>query len=456
MPEQITSSPAEFLQGHGLSARRMLPIFAAATALLLTACIEPEMRLAGERIDVLPEQVIETADAAAFAEGAGLGVVVNITAAPVVGLNAGHAGGNPRLEAPLTEIWSAKIGGEASRITDLATPVAGDGRVFTVAPNGTVSAFAMDSGASLWRNVVEPISGDALPGIGGGMALMDDGLAVHAGGRRLAMLDPQDGALIWSVDLDVPLRGGPTPLGDDRLAITDLDGNMIVFTSGTGERLWLHYGIAVDTVLFGAPSPAHANDEIVLAGNGGEVSYFDALTGDLLWTDSVAALLPRTPIQNIGDVRAHPVHDGGLIFVISQSGRLVAFNTRSGLPVWERAIGGLEMPWVSGKSLFVLSIDGRLYALRRSDGVVRWVTALDGALPPGVVVSEDAPRYFGPLVAGGRVYLLSDGGTLHGFDADTGDAVEKLSVGGRVSTAPQVAAGKMFVLGSNGTLTAFE
>ena len=67
MPEQITSSPAEFLQGHGLSARRMLPIFAAATALLLTACSEPEMRLAGERIDVLPERVIETADAAAFA-----------------------------------------------------------------------------------------------------------------------------------------------------------------------------------------------------------------------------------------------------------------------------------------------------------------------------------------------------------------------------------------------------
>ena len=142
MTEQITSSPAEFLQGHGLSERLSLPVFAVAIALLLTACSEPEMRLAGERIDVLPKQVIETADAGAFAEGAGLGVVVNITSAPVVGLNAGHAGGNPRLEAPLTKIWSAKIGGKASRITDLATPVAGDGRVFTVAPNGKVSEYS--------------------------------------------------------------------------------------------------------------------------------------------------------------------------------------------------------------------------------------------------------------------------------------------------------------------------
>ena len=456
MAEQITSSPAEFLQGHGLSERLSLPVFAVAIALLLTACSDPEMRLSGERIDVLPKQVIETADAGAFAEGAGLGVVVNITSAPVVGLNAGHAGGNPRLEAPLTKIWSAKIGGKASRITDLATPVAGDGRVFTVAPNGKVSAFAMDSGVSLWRYVVEPISGDALPGIGGGMALTHDGLAVHAGGRRLAMLNPQDGALIWSVDLDVPLRGGPTPLGDNRLAITDLDGNMIVFTTRTGERLWLHYGIAVDTVLFGAPSPAHANDEIVLAGSGGEVSYFDALEGELLWTDSLAALLPRTPIQNIGDVRAHPVHDGGLIFVIGQSGRIVAFNARSGLPVWERAIGGLEMPWVSGKSLFVVSLDGRLFALRRDDGAVRWVTELEGALPAGVVVSEDSLRHFGPVVAGGRVYVVSGKGNISAFNADTGEKLESVSVGAPSSTAPQVAAGKMFVLGSNGTLTVFE
>lgn len=448
MQKLITSNPARQSGRHAL--------LAALSLVMLAACSEPEILLQGDRIDVLPAQVIETADAAAFAEGAGLGVEVNIANAPVVGLSAGHAGGNPRLASPLTKIWSASIGGAGSRITDLAVPVVGDGRVFTVAPNGTVRALATDTGAAIWTASLEQIADDALPGIGGGMALMADGLAVHAGGRRLAMLNPADGTMLWSVDLDIPLRGGPTPLADDRLAVTDLDGNMIVYTAASGERLWLHYGIAADTVLFGAPSPAHANDEIVLAGSGGEVSYFDALEGELLWTDSVAALLPRTPIQNIGDVRAHPVHDGGLIFVIGQSGRIVAFNTRSGLPVWERAIGGLEMPWVSGKSLFVVSLDGRLFALRRDDGAVRWVTELEGALAPGVVVSEDALRHFGPVVAGGRVYVVSGKGTINAFNADTGVKVESISIGGPASTAPQVAGGKMFVLGSNGTLTAFE
>ena len=448
MQKLITSNPARQSGRHAL--------LAVLSLVMLAACSEPEFVLEGDRIDVLPAQVIEAADAAALAEGAGLAVEFNIANAPVVGLTAGHAGGNPRLAAPLTQIWSASIGGAGSRLTDLAMPVVGDGRVFTVAPNGMVKAFAIDNGAVIWTSNIEQIADDALPGIGGGMAVTADGLAVHAGGRRLAMLNPADGTTLWSLDLDIPLRGGPTPLGDDRLAVTDLDGNMIVFTTAGGEQLWEHYGIAADTVLFGAPSPAHANDEIVLAGSGGEVSYFDALEGELLWTDSVAALLPRTPIQNIGDVRAHPVHDGGLIFVIGQSGRIVAFNARSGLPVWERAIGGLEMPWVSGKSLFVVSLDGRLFALRRDDGAVRWVTELEGALPAGVVVSEDSLRHFGPVVAGGRVYVVSGKGNISAFNADTGEKLESVSVGAPSSTAPQVAAGKMFVLGSNGTLTVFE
>ena len=156
-----------------------------------------------------------------------------------------------------------------------------------------------------------------------------EGLVVHAGGRRLALLKPSDGSIIWAVDTDIPFRGSPTIISTDRVAVTDLDGNMAVLALVSGERVWQHFGIVSNTVIFGAPAPAFANGEIVLAGAGGEVSYFEAASGELLWTDSVASLLPRTPIQGLGDVRATPVHDGGLIFVISQSGRLVAFSART-------------------------------------------------------------------------------------------------------------------------------
>ena len=436
--------------------RRALVLMGCAVTLGLAACSPPEAILKGTRISVLPEIKLEAISAEAQAEGARLPAVVNVNSAPMPGLSAGHAGGNPRFEAPLTEAWRASIGGVGSDLAELAQPVVGDGRVYTVAPNGIVAAFDVRDGSQVWSIRIEEIKDDPLPGIAGGLALSREGLIVHAGGRRLALLKPSDGSILWGVETDIPLRGSATIIGTDRVAVTDLDGNMTVVTLVSGERVWQHFGIVSNTVIFGAPAPAFANDEIVLAGAAGEVSYFDASTGELLWTDSVASLLPRTPIQGLGDVRATPVHDGGLIFVVSQSGRFVAFSARNGLPVWERAIGGIEMPWVAGESVFVLSLDGRLYALRRSDGAVRWITELDGAVPLDVVAPEKPPRYVGPIVAGDKVYVVSRGGVVQAFDASTGAAGEVFSTGQEILTPPQVAGGRMFLVGRSGTLIAVE
>lgn len=425
-------------------------------SLAMAACSTPEAILSGERIAVLPEVKIETASPDALAEGAGLPEIVNLNTASMPGLNAGHAGGNPRLQAPLTKSWSSKIAKGGTPLTELAQPVIGDGRVYTVAPDGTVSAVDVKNGAVIWTVSIENISDDPLPGIGGGLALSPEGLVVHAGGQTLSLLDPATGEVVWSIVQPIPFRGGPTVVGSDRVAVTDLDGNMTVYLLVSGEALWVHLGIAAGTVLFGAPAPAFANGEIVLAGAGGEVSYFDAAGGELLWTDSVASLMPRTPIQNLGDVRGHPVHDGGLIFVVGQSGRMIAFSGRNGLPVWERAIAGLEMPWVAGETVFVLSLDGRLFAIRREDGVIRWVSELDGAVPLDVIVSENPPRYFGPVVAGDRVYVVSQAGTLLAFDPDSGLELERLSLGQQVRTPPQVAAGRMFLVTDSGMLIAVE
>ena len=175
----------------------------------------------------------------------------------------------------------------------------GDGKVFTVAPNGMVSAFDVKSGGTVWSAIIEQVEDEPLPGIGGGLALSAEGLVVHAGGQTLALLNPDDGSILWSVTSPIPLRGGPTIIGADRFAVTDLDGNMRVSTLVSAEPLWEHFGIAANTVLFGSPAPAYGDDSIVLAGVGGEVSYFDASLGDLIWTDSVASLSPRTPFRGL-------------------------------------------------------------------------------------------------------------------------------------------------------------
>ncbi len=423
---------------------------------MLSGCSDDELILKGDRISVLPNPTIIASDLEALAEGAGLPPMVNVVEAPTVGLNPGHSGGHLQFEATLNRVWSASIGGKGSALVDLATPVVGHSHVYTVAPNGIVTAFELNSGDVIWSVSIEKQLDDPLPGVGGGIVLSSQGLIAHAGGRNLALLNYDDGSIEWNVASDLPLRSGPTTIDERAVVVTDLDGNLHVFRLEDGERVWDRVGLSGETVMFGAPAPAYANGGLVVAGAHGEVTYFNADDGELLWTDSVATFSPRTSIEGIGDIRAHPVHDGGLIFVVSQSGRLAAFSGRNGLLVWEQRIGGIEMPWLAGKTLFLMGHDGRLYALRRSDGAVRWVAELPDATSLDAVVSENPPRYVGPIVAGNKVIVISKSGMLHLFNPDNGDELGVKSLGMTVLTSPQIAAGKLFVLGVSGKLSVFE
>ena len=289
-----------------------------------------------------------------------------------------------------------------------------------------------------------------------GWQLSNDKLFVHAGGQNFAALAVKDGSSIWSVTSPLPVRGGPTVIGKDAVVITNLDGNVLTYGTDDGALIWQRAGLPVNTVVYGAPSPAFSGNQLAIAGYGGDISLIEASSGQVAWSDSLAAFSPRTPLQGLGDIRAHPVHDGGVVFAVSQAGQTAAFNARSGLLLWDQPIGGIEMPWLAGKSLFLMTIDGRLYALRRNDGVVRWVVDLPGALPKGIVASEDIPRYVGPIVVEGKVMVISKSGTLFSFDANTGDGKKTLRVGSDVVTPPQLGAGMMFVLSNNGSLAAFR
>ena len=204
-------------------------------------------------------------------------------------------------------------------------------------------------------------------------------MAVHASRSSLSLLDSKDGAELWKIEHDSPLAGGPTFIGDAGVVVTDIDGYVFVYRLSDGALAWQSVGLPVDTVVFGAPSPAVNGGELVLAGAGGEIAIHRVDNGQLLWADSLASLSPITPLQELGDVLAHPIHEGEIIYVISQSGLLSAYEAKTGFQILGTSLAGVQMPWIAGDSIFVLSVEGHLVSLRKSDGAVRWITALDGS-----------------------------------------------------------------------------
>jgi len=436
--------------------RKLVTMLACFGVFGIAGCSEPELVLPGERIAVTQQVEHLSANQQAMAEGAGLSAPLTTLTASHPGLNAGHAGGHLALDLPLDERWDVEIGTGGDEFVELAVPVVGAGHVFAVSASGEVSAIEIETGNLSWRVSIEDFEDDVIPGIAGGLAISGSTVFVHGGGHNLAALSVEDGSVIWSQRFQLPLRGGPTVYAKKALAVTDIDANLFMLRIDNGSVLWDRAGLTSGTIVYGAPSPAIYDNQIAVAAHGGELSLLDADNGDVIWSDNLATFNPRTPLQGLGDIRAHPVHDGGLVFAVSQSGRTAAFAVRSGLLLWELPIGGIEMPWVAGDSVFIVTLDGRLYAIRRNDGAIRWVAELPGALPIGAVAAEDIPRYVGPVVAAGKVIIVAEDGNILLFNADTGALEDEADVGGRIVTAPQLAAGMMFVLDNSGTLTAFD
>ena len=422
----------------------------------LSACSEPELILPGERSAILPELAVVKVDAAAAQEGVALGEVRQNATFGHAGVSSGHDGGHLSLSWPVAVSWTATIEGSDDETVELAPPVVAHGAVYALGADGLLQAFNLDDGTERWATIVEDVKDDPWAGVAGGIAVNETILVAHTSLYKLVSLSPETGEELWSVTHPERLRGGPTLLSDEAVMVTDINGGLFVYDSQTGKPLWERAGLSANTVVFGAPAPAFAASEVVLAGAGGEVSVYDAATGDLLWADSLASFNPRTPLQELGDVRAHPVHDGKLIFVIAQSGRMVAYQAATGIDIWEQPITAIEQPWLAGDTIYVVSLEGRLYALRRSDGAARWLTALPDALAEGTVASEAVPRYAAPIVASNNVFVIARSGSGYVFDAMSGDKIDEFSTPGPVTTAPVVAQDALIVLSSRGKLSVYR
>ena len=220
--------------------------------------------------------------------------------------------------------------------------------------------------------------------------------------------------------------------------------------------IWQRAGFPVDTVVYGASSPAAVEQTIIVSGQGGEIAIYNMVSGALIWADSLASFNPRTPLERLGDIRAFAATDDKNAYFISQSGRMSAFDIQTGFELWAKPISGIEMPWIAGLNLFVVTIDGRLIAIRKSDGAVSWVTELPGAIPEGVAVTQDLPRYIGPIVADGEVLIVRRTGELFRFEALTGKLISKIKITSQITTPIQIGDQHLVTLSRDGTIRVFN
>ncbi len=421
----------------------------AAALAMLAGCAEPELILPGERLDLRADAA--QADASA---------PISLPAAVRTG-DWTHRAGNARHAAPHAAfaaaprlVFSVPAGqGNDRRHKISADPVVSDGRVFTIDSMARVTAHGTN-GAPLWsRDLTRP--GDAGDASGGGLAVADGTLFVGTDFGDLVALDAATGRERWRQELDAAASGAPTVAGDLVYVAARDELGWAVRTSD-GRVAWTLDGTPSPAGVIGGAAPATDGRIVVFPFSSGEVTGALRAGGTEIWSADVMGGRRGRAYAGVTDISGDPVIVGDRIYVGSASGRIVALDAFDGRTLWTATEGAVSPVVVAGGSVFAVSDRAELVRLDASDGRRIWGTPLPFFESPRATRRKGVFAHYGPVLAGGRLWVASSDGVLRGFEPAGGTLTATVALPGGAASNPVVAGGTMYLMTADGRLAALR
>ncbi|MFN4099394.1 MAG: PQQ-binding-like beta-propeller repeat protein [Pararhodobacter sp.] len=362
---------------------------------------------------------------------------------------------HPALSASPQLVFTTPIGEGDSRRVRLSTdPVAADGRVYTLDARARVQATSA-SGQALWSRDLTPPREARSTASGGALAVSGNRLFVASAQAWLAALDATTGQELWRTEFDSPLTGSPAVSGNT-VYVGALDSSMWALDAATGRVQWTLPGTPALSTVAGGSAPAIAGDAVVFPTQAGELTAVRLSNGGRLWTTVAAGRRTGAALGIIPALTGDPVADGNRLYAANQSGRVFAIDARSGETIWSVEEGANAPVWPVGGSVFLVSDQNRMMRLDAANGSVIWAQELP-------LYTSERPRrrlgvfpQYGPVLAGGRMWVASGDGVLRGFDPVSGNVAAEIPVPGGAASAPIVAGGMMYILNRNGQLLGYR
>src|SRR5215207_67520 len=214
------------------------------------------------------------------------------------------------------------------------------------------------------------------------------------------------------------------------------------------REIWQYQG----HVLLEFP-PVIGGKRLYLLNDSGRLVAIHKHTGRVKWARKLGAL-----------AAASPAYADGTVYVVllqrakggpgAGGGRVVALDGESGRVKWSRELASRSesSPLVAGDRLYFGSENGTVYAMNTRNGDVQWRYRADGAVKGGLALA-DGKLYFGDY--GGRAYAIraSDGGQV--WKKGTSGGRLGLS-GGNFYSTPAVAYGRVYIGNTDGRMYSFS
>lgn len=374
-----------------------------------------------------------------------------------------HRGGNARhlmphaaLSATPQRVWTASIGSGSNRKNRIsAAPVISGGRVFTKDSGTTVTATST-SGARLWS--VDVAAGFDRGGAqsGGGLAVAGELLFVTTNFGEVVALNAGTGAELWRQRVDAPIMGAPATDGQ-AVYVSARDGGAWAIDAATGKVIWQVVGTPGSAGYLGSAAPTVGDRAVIFPTNAGDLMAVLKLGGGTkIWQSSLAGKRLGRAYAYSADVTGDAVIDGKVMYAGTAAGRTVAISSSSGERIWSAGEGALGPVAVGGGSLFLVNDEAELVRLDAATGEVIWAVPMPYFTKDKVKRRKGIYAHYGPVLAGGRVMVVSSDGILRAFNPEDGSLTYSADIPGGASAQPAVAGGVLYVVSGNGQLHAFR
>lgn len=353
-------------------------------------------------------------------------------------------------EVRLDVVWSRKIGkGADDRAVKIRPGIAG-GRIFAAAADGSVSALTLDDGREIWstqikrfyskEQLADAFSKD-LDTITGGVGVGGDLVVIGAASGHVVALNQSDGSLAWRVSSSSEVLAAPQ-IDDDLVFVQTIDGKLTAYDAIDGTSRWVYTMTTPPLTLRGTATPMINGDLVVAAFANGRVAFLDKERGIAAVDQRVGIAQGATDLERLVDIDGAMSIDEGKLYVASFQGRLVGIEVSSGRMLWAEELSSVSGVGTGFGNVYAAHADSQITAFSAANGREVWnVDALlyrDITAPVAVgsyiaftdfegyghVMAQSDGRFVGRrkidgngvkagfVESGGRLYALSDGGTL--------------------------------------------
>ena len=338
----------------------------------------------------------------------------------------------------LDELWSVSAGaGQDARYSRFVPAIAED-TIFAVDVEGEVFAFDKKTGKKQWAVELDQA-------ISAGVGLSAKALLLGSYKGEIIALDKQDGSELWRTNLSSEVVSEPAASVGVVVAATN-DGRLYGLDADTGEVKWFFESVQPVLTLRGTSAPVVRGDVVIAGFDNGKVYAFEIETGLIQWEQRVAVPKGKTELERIVDIDGTPLWAGDILYAVSYQGRLMAFTSATGRPLWAEEASSVQGPAADYNQVYIAGEQDKVQAFSSASGVKVWENndLLRRKLSP--------PAVFGDYVA-----VADLEGYLHVLERDTGIIAARTNVDSDGVRARMLVENDiLYILGTGGELSAWR